>query len=757
MPALPRFAPHPAVPRIARSDVPAVALLAGLRAATATVAPIVVAAVTGQHLLLWAALGGWLTSLADAGGAYRTRARSMAAFVVGGALTCAVASLASGHRTLALVLVAVWAAMGGLLRVGGDAGAALGIMYAATFVAALAMPTTDPREAWLRAALLAAGGLSAMVLALGVWPVRPYAPVRERAAAAVHALSALARGLRDAFHAAVRAPHDPAAATDPRTPFATLARTRHAPVRAALEEARIVLAQTRRTRLATSRAAEDLAVLLEQVDELFAALVGAEGAVEAVSLAPEPDERVLEAIAVVLRRLPEALDGLAASIAVGRRSGQRPPALPALDGAVVALWNRLEPLPGIVPGRPAGERVGHAAALLEQVTTLLDAVVDTTVAMVSGRDPDPVARPGRTRWATMPRRAVASVVGALRLLAAPDAVTRRHAMRLGVMVAVAQLIGGAFHVTRAHWMTTTVLLVLQPYAGATWQRSAARVGGTVLGGVVAAVLAAVLHDQLALAAAMFVLAVAAVAVRRIDYALFTFFLTPLFVLLAEPALGDWRLAGVRIVDTVTGGVLAVLASRVLWPTYESESIPATLGTLLDRVRESLDAAARAAGLLPDGEAAGAPARARRRMGLAANMADAALERWLAEPRGRGRRHDAEALLTMLAEVRRVGVACTGLAALPRHAGAPPAPLVERVAVLDAMLVDLAEAMRAGRPPAPADPGVVAGAAGASRRTAEHHVVSPAAGPLSRVARHVLGLHGAVSRLVGSPDGARDVA
>ncbi|MGZ8493876.1 MAG: FUSC family protein, partial [Gemmatirosa sp.] len=294
-----------------------------------------------------------------------------------------------------------------------------------------------------------------------------------------------------------------------------------------------------------------------------------------------------------------------------------------------------------------------------------------------------------------------------------------------------------------------------PYAGATWQRSAARLGGTVLGGVVAALLAAVVHDPLALAATMFVFAVAAVAVRRIDYALFTFFLTPLFVLLAEPALGDWRLAGVRIVDTLTGGALAVLASRLLWPTYESQGIPTTLGTLLHRVRENLDTAARAAGLLPDDGGRDTHARARRRMGLAANMADAALERWLAEPRTE--RHDAEALLTVLAEVRRVGVACTGLASLPRHEGPPPAPLAERVAALDAMLADLADAVRTGRTPAPADQGVMAGAAGASRRTAEHLIVSSAAGPLARVARHVLGLHGAVTRLLDSATGARDAA
>jgi uncharacterized membrane protein YccC len=764
--ALPSFVPRSTVPRLARADVPAVALLAGLRAATATVVPILISAVTGQQILIWAALGGWLTSLADTGGAYRTRARSMALFVVGGAVTCVVASLVSDHRWAALVLVALWAGGGGLLRVGGDAGAALGTMYAATFVAALAMPAGDPGEAWARGGLLAAGGVGAMVLALLLWPVRPYGPAREAAAAAVHALSALARGLRDAFHAALRQPRDAPGDDGARSPFATLARTRHAPVRAALEEARVTIAQTRRTRLATSRAAEDLAILVEQIDELFATLVAAEGAVEAVSRAPDVDDAVREAFAAVLLRLPETLDGLATTIPSGRRAGRRPAALAALDGAVVALWATLEPAVGgpatgpftTGPHALLGERVGHAAALLEQVATLIDATADTSAALSAGRDPDTSASlravwmPAPVRWA---RGAGAFVAAMLQKVASPDPVTRRHALRLAVTVAFTQLLGGALHVSRAQWVTTTVLLVLQPYAGATWQRSAARVGGTVLGGVVAALLAAVVRDQLALAAVMFVLAVAAVAVRRIDYALFTFFLTPLFVLLAEPALGDWRLAGVRILDTLLGGVLAIAASRLLWPAFESEGIAATLSGLLDRVREAFDASAGAAGLRPDGASASSHARARRRMGLAANLADAALERWLAEPRPQG--YDAEALLTVLAEVRRVGVACTGLAALSHPAGAPPSALVERAAAVDALLADLALAVRDGRSPAPVPRELLASAAMVHRRTAEHNVVAAAAGPLSRVTRHAIGLHGAVARLREAVPDARDAA
>ena len=756
------------VRRLASTQVPATGLQAGLRAATATVLPILLAVVSGRRELVWAAIGGWLTSIADAGGAYRTRARAMAAFMVFGAVTCAVASLVSPYPLLALVVLALWAAGGGLLRAAGDVGATLGVLYAATFSAALAVPASSATDAIMRGVLLASGGAGAMLLALVVWPVRPYGPAREAAASAVHTLSALARGVRDAYAAGLHA----GAARPGVDPFATLARARHAPVRVAVEHARTVVAQTRRTRLASSRRSEDVVVLVELADELFATLVAAEDAVEAIALTSDADPALQRAVALVLAHLPDALDGLAVGLPSGRRAGLRPQALDALDAAVVALWEHVEPdrldalEDAVASGtaRGSAERARHAAALLEQAATLVEAAAETSATLVAGRDPAgpaPVRDAERTPPLAAVRRLLDGAVRGVRVLASPNAVTTRHALRLGVTVAIAQAIGTLAHLSRAQWITTTVLLVLQPYAGTTWQRGISRVMGTVLGGVVAALLAAVLRDQLLVAAIMFPLSVAAIAVRTVDYALFTFFLTPVFVLLAEPALGNWKLAGVRILDTVIGGVLAIVASRVLWPTYEHNTLPDTIGGLLDAVRAYFRTAARAAALpVPDdgaldAAAAGpvegeALASARRRVGLAANAADAALQRWLVEPRGRWR--DTESLMAVLAQARRVNGAGTGLATvMPSDAvqASGATALGARVAALDALLADLADAVRTGRAPAPPDDALQAAAAGAMRATAEHAVPVPAAVPLARLARHAIGLHAAVTRLVGA--------
>src|SRR5262245_55583710 len=63
---------------------------AGLRAAIATVGPILAAHALGIPGGTWLGLGGFLTAVADKGGAYRTRAQTLGmlaiALAVGGAL-----------------------------------------------------------------------------------------------------------------------------------------------------------------------------------------------------------------------------------------------------------------------------------------------------------------------------------------------------------------------------------------------------------------------------------------------------------------------------------------------------------------------------------------------------------------------------------------------------------------------------------------------------------------------------------------------
>ena len=145
----------------------------------------------------------------------------------------------------------------------------------------------------------------------------------------------------------------------------------------------------------------------------------------------------------------------------------------------------------------------------------------------------------------------------------------------------------AVHVNHGFWLAMTSIIVLQPYGSGTVRKSLERVGGTIAGAVVAALIVAAIHSYTGIIAVITAGAVLALATYAIDYGWYSFFLTPTFILLSLPYLRDWQYAGLRIVTTMLGALVAVVAMRVLWP----QSLTLELGGLLAR------SAAAAAGYL----------------------------------------------------------------------------------------------------------------------------------------------------------------
>src|SRR3954468_14803975 len=80
------------------------AYAAGIRAAVATVVPLVAAQVFGLAGATWMSLGGFSGALADRGGPYRTRAVTMGAVTFCCATAIVIGTLASGHIALAIPL-----------------------------------------------------------------------------------------------------------------------------------------------------------------------------------------------------------------------------------------------------------------------------------------------------------------------------------------------------------------------------------------------------------------------------------------------------------------------------------------------------------------------------------------------------------------------------------------------------------------------------------------------------------------------------
>lgn len=325
---------------------------------------------------------------------------------------------------------------------------------------------------------------------------------------------------------------------------------------------------------------------------------------------------------------------------------------------------------------------------------------------------------------------------AFRSVLSPDSLIVRFALRVAVVTTIAVALTEILELKRGYWVTITVIVILQPYAGVTVTRAVQRVLGTVLGGLLAAGLGAYFHDPRAILVMATVFVACCVALLPLNYAAFSVFLTPTFVLLAEASAGDWHLAGTRVINTLLGGALALGGARFLWPSPERTRFPTYAAAALKANGAYLDCVI---SLYDDtGAAAGERMRGMRRaIGLATVNAEESLQRAVAEAHG-----DTRALapaLTTLAYTRRFTASVAALAISRHSATHPMTAALEpfRTEVVSA-LEDLSNALLEGRPLRPlpsfeAVPGV-----------------SPViAARVERLSRQVTTLHDAVARLASS--------
>ncbi|MEW5928000.1 MAG: FUSC family protein [Gemmatimonadota bacterium] len=685
-PPAPRAGPAGRLAASLRASVKPVAappaVAAGLRTATATVAPLLAGHALGIPEAMLAGLGGFMVSRADNGGAYRSRAKAMATQGLAVAAGAVAGALLRPWPWAAVPAVLLWTTAASLARAYGPAAGTAGVVATVMFVVALSTPSVGTASAPEHGGWVLAGGAWAMLLSLALWPVRFYRP-------GMLAVAACYRALADYAEAMAGPPGAPEPA--PRGSAAFLA------ARQAVEQARATLAAIRRGRSGESVRGERLLVLLESADRVLINLVALGDVLEGAAAAGErrAPRAALAALAAELRECARLVEG----------EGEAPPAAEA--GAP-------RPPPGL------------AGPLLERLEVYARAAVRIAEGFRDGR-PVPEAPVAALRLPEEER----DPLGPLRESLTRESALLRHALRAGIATAAAVAATQALGLERGYWVTLTVLIVLQPYTGATVQRTLERALGTVLGGIIAAAIAAWVHDPLAVLALVFLTAAASVALFPINAVLYTVFLTPTFVLLAEVNAGDWHLAGVRVADTLLGGLLALAGAALLWPTPERDRLPAEVAAVLRADAGYLRAAA--ARLADGGEAAvGRMVAARRRLGVAILNADAWLEQLLAAPGSRA--DELEPWMTLLAYGRRLAGSTAALAILGGQGALGRGEVAGFAAAAEAALSDLADALEAGRPPAPLPP-----------------PPPPAADPLlraqlDRVAAQVGVLHDAARRL-----------
>jgi uncharacterized membrane protein YccC len=147
----------------------------------------------------------------------------------------------------------------------------------------------------------------------------------------------------------------------------------------------------------------------------------------------------------------------------------------------------------------------------------------------------------------------------------------RYILRLASLLVPSVLVHTWLGIPHGYWLGLTLVVVMQPDYGSTRQRAAERVLGTLLGSLLASALLFLKlpHSMLLAAAGVNSFLFALFLKRRYDVAVV--FLTLMVVLMTEmggPV--DWKLTAERVVCTLAGGGLALVAAHFFWPSWEKD-------------------------------------------------------------------------------------------------------------------------------------------------------------------------------------------
>ncbi len=614
-------------------NLQALSLAEGVRAALSVAVIIALNEYLHWPPLIEAALAALNTCMCDPGGPIRRRVPVLVTFSLLGALIVAVVGLMRGGGiAVALPLGMLGLFCATFVRIYGETFQQVGVLLGVMLILSIDRPVPDVAQAAILAATFLGGAFWAIILTLVIWRIQPYLPARRAVAAAYRALSAVAENLRSLVQSGDTG----------ETAWDAHAQTHLGAARAAIETAREAVTDTLRARGGASEQARHGLIRLEAADQLLGALIAFGDTLQrAGTRQHEAAQRLLDMLRATL--LEFALSIAADDVSTDQQLGR----------SIAAIASEAASLPEADPQRSIVEQIMERL----QIAYVLSVPANFLPgAGLDGTPPDLRQRLLQPLRTNLDWRSPAF----------------RHALRLTVAAAPALAFTMLWYTPYDHWLTITIVMTMQPYFGLTYSRVLQRIAGTVAGGLVAALVGVVCTTPIALAAAMFPLAMVTLAARALSYGLFVALLTPLIVLLVDitlPDASEWLVAGLRALFTVVGGGVAVAASFLLWPNFEPQR-------LLPEMREAIAAQGRyAASVLSNllGEQPVAPVgRIRREAGIASNSLEASINRALAE-RAPGVRAALEAAMVIDAALRRCAGRVTAIMLDPAMRTALPQP------------------------------------------------------------------------------------
>lgn len=164
----------------------------------------------------------------------------------------------------------------------------------------------------------------------------------------------------------------------------------------------------------------------------------------------------------------------------------------------------------------------------------------------------------------------------------------KYALRVAIGLTLAVFIFKFFKIDHGHWIALTMIIVIQPYYGATRKKGIERTVGTVAGIVLGGVVMLLPLPHEAFVGLLVVISFLVAYFLRNNYKVGVFFVTVMMVVMMQISKqGSWELIGWRLLSTLIGALLAIVASYAFWPVWEKQRFPALLANALAQNKQYL--------------------------------------------------------------------------------------------------------------------------------------------------------------------------
>ncbi|MGF1991249.1 MAG: FUSC family protein [Nostoc sp. ZfuVER08] len=543
-------------------------IFSGLRSLLILGVPIGVGIITGQGATsAIATMGAWFVGMVNVEGTYRQKTTALAAATIGITVVFLIASLASGHLWLTIPVTFLVIFIAALASLYGNVAGSVGLVTSIMFVIALAKFASFSNLSTLiqQCALCLAGGIWTTVLSSVLWIVHPDAPVKEVVARCYDSLSKFV----DLARERALNPEDVQEWTqrfvqtqDIVTQDLTFARS-------------VWTAMWTRQRGANLRGNYFL-VLIEDANQILNSVV-ALSELLAIASTNQLYLQLQTEIELAMEQLIIAVQMLSQAITKEKKLvhlGDLDRTVEALEHQRLVIRAQLFNENANIPTNKYAELLNlnkitmSLTNLAQQIHTEAEIIAD----FQQGKQ-RPITR--NISLPTPPNNS--TIIDTLRNNFTFDSVLFRHALRLALITTFAQFLASVLQIPRGYWITLTALFALKPNFGGTSETTVQRVIGTIFGGIIAIAVLLLVNNHLAIALCFLLFVFTAMSVRSLSYSIFTILLTPAIILLLNLInAGDWKIGILRIVDSLIGGVLALLGSYLLFPRWEREQLPAQL-------------------------------------------------------------------------------------------------------------------------------------------------------------------------------------